>query len=66
MSGAELFLSLNCHKTHEKCSIPLAIKEVQIKTTLRFHFNPVTPPTTNVCKDEGKKEPSYTVDGNVS
>jgi hypothetical protein len=24
-----------------------------------------TPPTTGVGKDAGKKEPSYTVDGNV-
>jgi hypothetical protein len=44
---------------------------MQIKTTLRFHLTPVrvgprTPPTTNAGEDVGKKEPSYTADGNVS
>jgi hypothetical protein len=38
-----------------KCSLSLAIKEMQIKTALRFYFAPVsrTPPTTNVGKDKG-------------
>jgi DNA-directed RNA polymerase specialized sigma subunit len=31
----------NGQKTHEKISPSLAIKEMQIKTTLRFHFLPV-------------------------
>jgi hypothetical protein len=40
---------------------------MQIKTTLKFHLTPVrTPPPTNVVEDVGKKEPSYTVGGNVS
>jgi hypothetical protein len=56
----------------KKCSPSLAIKEMQIKTTLRFHLTPVriaiisNTANNRCCEDAGKKEPSYTVGGNVN
>jgi hypothetical protein len=49
----------------------LAIKEIQIKTTLQFHLILVKlsitkTQTTNVGEDESKKEPSYPAEGNVN
>jgi hypothetical protein len=59
-------------KHMKKCSSSLAIKEMQIQTTLRFYVTRVRMAsiknTTNnkFGKDEGEKEPSYTAGGNVS
>jgi hypothetical protein len=57
-------------KHMKKYSTSLAIKEIQIKTKLRFLFTPVemarTQTATNVGENVGKKEPSYTAGGNVN
>jgi hypothetical protein len=48
------------------------LKEMQIKTTLRFHIIPVrmatirTPSSTNVGEDAEEKEPSFAAGWNVS
>jgi phenylalanyl-tRNA synthetase alpha subunit len=57
---------------HEKMCLSLAIKEMQMKTTLRFYLTPVRiaiiqNTTNNKCwQGCGTKEPSYTASGNVS
>jgi hypothetical protein len=57
-------------KHMKKCSLSLAMKEMQIKTTLRFYLTPfrmvIIKNANNNRKAVGKKEPSYTAGGNAS
>jgi hypothetical protein len=55
----------------KQCSASLAIKEMQIKTTLRFHLTTVRLAIINKTSNKywqgfGKNEPSHPVDGNVN